>query len=308
MTHRTASPEDLGIFCDLRQRAWRDHAFTGGRHTSPDPVIRARHFTNVYRELDPGTVLAGTMLDSYALDRAHRGPSVFTKTELRHQALWLAVAYRLSNRRDVWEAYRSAYGLYPNMCDHGTWEEYVGDLRSRGGRFFTGRHLNVGERHYWQALQDVRHLEPAWVDLAFEEAWGFTAQLREVRGIGRFFAWQVTADLMMSGHLPPDPHHVVLGPGAKLALRWIVDRRPFADMFNAAGRRIVAAGNGHMSDLSARQAILDLRTSQAAWMPSSFVPWKGRPLSLVDLEHALCEYGRWGQLHSRLARSLGEVA
>jgi hypothetical protein len=159
----------------------------------------------------------------------------------------------------------------------------------------------MGLASYVRTLQTVRHLEPAWVDAAFADAATFSERVRELPGVGQFFGWQVTADLLASGHLPVDPDRVSLGPGAKLALRWILERRPWAELFNATGRRVVLAGNGHLPDHQAEAQLLALRATQAAWLPSTFVPLNGRRLELVDLEHALCEYARWGVYHHKLA-------
>jgi hypothetical protein len=304
-----ASPEGLGEFCSRRMAAWlwRDQHREGGRAPASltDPVLARYHFTNVYRDLDPGSVLAVQLLRRY--DRA-TGPQAFTQTELRHHALWTAVAYRLTNRRSTWVDYRASWfgtPRWPSMDTEEDWLTFLDIERAAGRRIFTGRHLTVGWDRYTRALQGVRHLEPAHVDALFANAGNFLMDVRSVHGVGQFFAWQVTADLLASGHLPAAPDVVALGPGAKLALRWLQERRPWAEMFNAAGRRVVAAGNGHLSERQAYAAIVDLRTNQAGWLPASFVPPDGRRLELVDLEHALCEYARWGALHHRLALKVG---
>jgi hypothetical protein len=297
-----ASPEGLGRFCDLRQQAWQDREQKiVSRRPSADPVIGRNHFTNIYRELDPGTKLARALLDRYDLHTlGDQHPR--SLTELYRGALWTAVAYRLTNRRSTWEAYLLAWNEHPTAEHEKRWLEFLEDERASGEKIFTGRHLTVGWPRYVRALQEVRGLEDAHVRSIFENAGNFLMDIKTVHGVGDFFAWQVTADLLMSGHLPAAPDVVHLGPGAKLALRWIVDRRPFAAMFNAAGRRVVAAGGGHMTNQQAHAAILDLRTTQHAWLPPTFSTWAGKDLDLVDLEHALCEYGRWGVLHHRLTQ------
>jgi hypothetical protein len=292
VTGPIASREHLGAFCRLRQAAYEEWRFTGGLHRSSDPVIAGNHFTNIFRELDPGTVLARRLL-------ARHMPAD------TRSALWTAVAYRLTNRREIWEAFHHETEVWPTPANEDEWLQFCESARSRGDRVFTGRHLTVGWPRYNRALQDVRHLEDGWVADAFKSARDFSHKILEVHGVGPFFAWQVTADLMMSGHLEPDPHHVVLGPGAKFALRWIVDGRSFGDVFNAAGRRVVAAGTGHMRDVPAYNAIMDLWSDQRTWLHPWVETSRGRlrpALTLVDLEHALCEYGRWGVLHARRQR------
>jgi hypothetical protein len=282
-----ASPENLGEFCSLRMAAYRAHQERNLPRgaSSIDPVIAHNHFTNVYRELDPGTALAMEIYRGQPLD----------------VAAWQAVAYRLTNRRQVWEAWHADMGAYPRPIDEGPWLNYLEELMAAGQRVFTGRHLTLGFRKYVETLQDIRTVTGHSDIPRMPRSFG--SWVRGFRGVGQFFQWQVTADLMASGHLAPDTRYVVLGPGAKFGLRFIEDGRDFRTAFNAAGRRVVAAGNGHMGDQQAEDAILLLWTNQRAWLPASFVPLGDRDLSLVDLEHALCEYGKWGILHAR--RELG---
>lgn len=295
-----AGRDTFGEFCRLRQRAYRERTPAGVR-SSPDPVIDKHHFTNVVRAQDPGSVLAARLLEPY------RPQPRLTADQLaarRRHALWTTLAYRLTNRREVWENFRAkVMGVYPDLEIEEAWLDHLHRLKADGRRVFTGRHYTMGLTNYVRTLTDVRGLTDEHVARMFVDAPSFTTLVREVPGVGPFFGWQATADLLASGHLPPAPDHVVLGPGAVLALRWIRDERPFRAMFNAAGKRVVGATMSHLDQEQARAMVVDLRSTQVSWLRldgTVDAALFDAPLTVTDLEHALCEYGRWGVEHAKI--------
>lgn len=88
--------------------------------------------------------------------------------------------------------------------------------------------------------------------------------LNGAKGLGKFLAWQVALDLQMYGAVRPSPDFVVLGPGAELGLK--------------------LAGHTDFWAL-----LKEINYSLPSEVPS---------LEAKDLEHALCEYGKYVKLCS----------
>lgn len=305
MTGLVASTDSLGRFCRLRQAAYRVRQ-DGGPRMSSDEVLAHHHFTNVVRAQDPGTVLATELLNRHRRPAAASGTLAEMAVVRQHAALWTVLAYRCTNRRAVWEKFHKVVGVYPAADLEEPWLDFLDAERGAGRQVFTGRHYTMGMASYVRTLSTVRHLEPAFVEEMFTDAPTFTKLVQDLPGVGPFFGWQATADLLTTGWLPAAPDHVLVGPGALLALRWVRDARPFREMFNAAGRRVVGATMSHLGQDEARRALVALRDTQAAWLRAwpvdeDRVAWTDHDpdLTLTDLEHALCEYGRWGVYHAQ---------
>src|SRR6185436_19629098 len=80
----TSMLDQLGYYTSERQRIWfvREHGAVPPWTT--DLVFATNRFTNVYRELDPGTIYAHECI---------------AKCDDRRHAVWWAVVYRMLNRK-----------------------------------------------------------------------------------------------------------------------------------------------------------------------------------------------------------------
>lgn len=248
---------------------------------SDDPVIAQWRFCNMYRDLDRGTVFFAT----------HRGQNL-------SDTLWRSVTYRLINRRETFEAAeRQGQGslwLHPETLSK--WLIWLSNRAESGEVIFTGRHIVRGLAPYeisthWlksnlpaveDKLERLRETKPD-LKLACEI-------LREIPGVGPFFAWQVARDLVEASHLSEDDSWALAGPGARRG----------ASLVDPEDSREVFRGDG-ATPARALAVMIYLRDSQELFAESlclSRESWHRLPVNLADIEHALCEFARYQTLQA----------
>ena len=235
------SVEGFWKFCSLRQEAyWLRQQ--GLRH--PDPAFRF-HFCNVYREADRGTVYFADQLGQ----RLHGD-----RFEKLCDVIWFSVAYRLLNRLDTFKD----FGGIPASEDLTRWLRFLRERMAGGHKIFTGRHLNIGFAKYEAALEfTVKTMLSDGVTKGLADDVRDAAKLQDVvkameriPGVGTFFGWQITCDLMESGRLNvvDADAWVHLGPGAWNALKLIGSSGLFLEAAEgAAMRAMVEQGVPHAS-------------------------------------------------------------
>lgn len=286
---------DFWRFVALRQAAyWRRERGQGPPY-SDDPAIARYHFCNVYREADRGT----------RWFQSHRTPSPDdSPVGLISHEIWQSVVYRLVNRISTFEA----YGRIPQFEEGDAWLQFLIDRMGAGEKIFTGRHLNRGYAYY---AATVSYLEDSGlfdVSCAVLDAGSLEAvcrQLTTIPNVGRFFAWQVTCDLVESDALPrysDSDTWAMLGPGAVNGAR-LVDlshldgKTQFSESLRAEMVWPLAATHAH----SARECLWVARMLQEdqarcleeVGMELVPPPEAPGPMSLKNVEHALCEYARY---------------
>lgn len=274
---------DFWRFVALRQAAyWRRERGQGPPY-SDDPAIARYHFCNVYREADRGT----------RWFQSHRTPSPDdSPVGLISHEIWQSVVYRLVNRISTFEA----YGRIPQFEEGDAWLQFLIDRMGAGEKIFTGRHLNRGYACY---AATVSYLEDSGlfdVSCAVLDAGTLEAvcrQLTTIPNVGRFFAWQVTCDLVESDALPrygDSDTWAMLGPGAVNGAKLVVGADPAAD---AAMR-----DRGTLSQWESLLVVRALQERQAECLDKACMelvppPEAPGPMSLKNVEHALCEYARY---------------
>lgn len=263
-----ASEQTFWNFVNHRQHAWlrkRDGSFP----YSDDPAIARYHFTNVYRELDRGTIW---------FQQHHGG-----------DPLPAAIVYRPLNRISTFELPGVKTGWNGQIPTRRLKRFFnIVCAASRDGQqVFTGRHLNRGLEYYGRTLDalDPRRLPKLRKEIencrSLREV---ISTLKRIPGIGDFFAWQITCDLMESGMLgrcEDRARWAHLGPGALIGLRLV-----FGLAKNPTRREA--------DELVTRLAASPLNMIDVRWVPPYLPPF----LSVKNIEHALCEYGRWIRAHN----------
>lgn len=268
-------------FCQLRQKAWARKAMGLEKPWTADPIIAHWRFTNLYRELDFGTL--------YMCENVQEAKGYDV-----HSLVLLTAFYRCFNRPETWEALSEKLGGLHGIVDdsrHG-WEltyEFFNEGQKNGLKLFTGAYMMTSmaklfhERQLSLLTAACSKISSQLGQITLKEA---TRILEQVPYMGAFSAFQVAMDLsipiannagqplMQKSDLDD---WVALGPGSK------------------AGAKLVR------KDLPAETTIRYLRENQflklAAVGGDSFPrPTKnGEPLKMraIDIEHSLCEYAKY---------------
>jgi hypothetical protein len=261
-------------FISERQRIWyRRYVLRHDRPWTSDSVLRDNHFTNVYRELDPGTQFAHSC--TAQLDRA--------------DALTFAVAYRMINRRQTVED----FGAIPTRTNVNEWLSYIADRYTRHELVCTRRHLTPHRKQYDAAVRSS-------VDVVLpHDPKNAMKALRSLPGVGRFIGWQIHCDLVEAGHVAYDSEFVVVGDGAGFAIAVLGGAKTFNDYIHDGKKKHESRGRVRPNDANNEQYAAWVRWLRDQQHDKDFIRWNGRMLDVKNIEHALCEWTRWGVLTQR---------
>lgn len=282
-------PEDFWRFFALREEARRNKEAGAGPPYSKDPILARYHFCNVFREADAGTRYFQQFrarrryVDQKALVNAVR-----ETRRLFEDVLWQACLYRPINRVSTFEAFRKEASLLRSpFVEVGYSAGWLHWLKARFGkeRVFTGRHLNRGLDYYALMLRFLEGRDALGLrTIAAKILEGerglkpVVKALTIIPGIGAFFGWQIACDLVESGVVADDPGWAQLGPGATRGAR-LINPTPGARPLDTAKWLVETQERFAETDWpSARRAKSD---------------WYRYPVTLKDVEHALCEYVRY---------------
>jgi len=251
-------------FVRERHRIYKRRQAGWDRPWTQEPILRDYFFTNVYRELDPGTVFIREMLQE------HRDQPLRDK-------LFNTMLYRLAMRE------RSFAQLGWQQVAHFD----VADVRRWLGQHDQPFHnaYNISN----QGKSKPKHVVVAntagdwlqWLphDLPQEAQTreGFITWLRKARGVGPFLATQVLADLVYDQHVPlPRDGYVELGPGA---------RRGLAN---------IQHGPEHRDPLPASQAqeVLTVVCENQSAEHDGALP---KALTRMNAQNCACEFSKWSR-------------
>lgn len=265
-----------------------------------DEVVAGNHFTNVYRELDPGT----SWLVRHVLENWHLPPA---------DRAFLAVAYRLFGTEEVfsWLGVQVAHDpgarwpgghpMRPGSFDEAWLAGQLQELMDSGVQAFTPAYMvsNYGRSEpKSQVVANVlavaaegwkgtwRHVREA---ATRQQAYN---ALSRVYGIGNFLAFQVLVDLCYpipgnhgKGLLPfSNDDWIAAGPGAVRGLRYLLG----ADFSPAGGRD--------------DQAVAALVRMHRPALDALDMPWlrdeagKPIPVDRSNMQNCLCEYSKYRRL------------
>ena len=254
-----------------------------------DPILQKYKFTNVYRELDRGTqFLWGSVWHQKKLENI----------------LFPVVVYRFINRPEFFEwlgtsaldidessdidslcehcvAYQKETGLplfntaYRVICNTPAGDTRVQEL---------GRLLKEFQAHYDCIIDKI---------MAANSLQDLCTVLQEIKHVGPFLAYEIAMDLInlvpvLSKRFDEDEWANV-GPGAFIGLANIY---PFQ-------KEEWTRENQSMG----LQACKMLRNNQKTFLPKEFPYYNGKPLSLRNIEHSLCEYGKYCNIRDGKGRA-----
>jgi hypothetical protein len=243
-----------------------------------DPILRDHRFTNVYRELDRGTI--------YYLDTIWPRAKQGSAGEQQRNVLWHTIIYRLVNRVETfqkcpilhcwswslqWKWFRSLEKLHEQesifTSAHITLPVGVGNKMSRLQKLkivlqYTHRNLAKLSGH----LRTARSLEEAF------------HILRRIPCVGPFIAYEICCDLMYVKYLPfGENDWVNAGPGCKLGIRLIWPKTKGDREFQSRIRWLEVKQVEYFKRLHLRFPYF----------------YKHKTLTLRSIEHSLCEYSKY---------------
>jgi hypothetical protein len=199
---------------------------------------------------------------------ADKGTRWFHEFKDPTRALDNSLVYRPINRIDTF----AAWGGIPDLEEGGAFVKWL-EHRVKTDKVFTGRHLNIGMKKYETMIRFLQGEDQIWSQLMeCSTRKAATDVLQTIPSVGPFFSWQVLCDLLETpGFLPKSVEYdnwALLGPGAKTGARLVFpDKDPD---FTAAW----------------------LYQFQPRDLPEP-PPEAPGPVSIKNIEHALCEYARY---------------
>ncbi|GMH64686.1 hypothetical protein TrRE_jg6842 [Triparma retinervis] len=298
---------------------------------SKDPVMNRYVWCNAYRELDRGTrYFRGQIKRSLSVDvKAAQALNVEPKKHRLRSVLWSAFIYRRANNIDTWMALG---GLPAYPYD----EERRGGVRKMKERFakvnesnegfFARCHIDSGGMKKYKAdieflmkvrkggKQNLTNLEcyADGVSKALEKGStdddrikGVCEAINEMPGIGDFFAWQITCDLMESrvltlgdGRVISSSSYCRLGPGAISGLERILTGRVgigrggilWRDEYcggGVCGGRELSVHALTSALAEAFDAVMEVLGGKGGGQP------RGVKMDAKNLEHSLCEFSKY---------------
>ncbi|KAJ8614561.1 hypothetical protein CTAYLR_004073 [Chrysophaeum taylorii] len=194
--------------------------------------------------------------------------TVYFRRRASDDVYWCSLVYRLLNKIESFSTWRDRI---PTRTEWPSFKRHLFQRRRDGHAVFSSAHQTMGLDRYIATVESA----PKTVSMTSpQEAY---AQLRDLDNLGPFFAWQIVCDIMEASVDHDENSFVVLGPGAKKGLRRIFGKDDV--------------------DLAKRL------TKRAPEIMRDFVPLGGRPLTLKNVEHCLCEYEKYHNPHRRKFKS-----
>ena len=258
-------------FVRERHLVWERRSLGLPAPWSASPILREARFTNDFRVLDTGSQYVLRMVQD-------------AKTEW--DVVLRAFLYRFTNLPDPWEAYHLQTGRWPRMGDvvDGTLREIMLDFAAHGGGTYRSAYViappNTPE---WRGRPVLQWL--LWfVEQAFTRGGSLElrdlmadpdasvadkhAELKKLPRCGDFLALQVLTDIGYSDLLASDEDEfVVVGPGSRRGLQ-------------ALGLPATSSAIRELHAEVRSTVTLDVHGTP-------------RPLSLMDVQNTLCEFGKY---------------
>jgi hypothetical protein len=245
-----------------------------------DPVLKQYFFTNVYRELDKGTVFLIRNLLKLRDDK---------------DLLFAIMVYRLFNDIDTFRFLM----LRCKMTRYGTWDwerasRYLNAYENHGSRVFTDAFTVTGVkfggfpdkiRNICWLVGNLQRQTPALLTAvksanSLKRVWQI---FNDTQGFGRFLAYELAIDVNYSRLIEfSENDWVNAGPGCKRGIQWIWGER------NSSVK---------WEDYI---AYLQIRQQQFISGIDRYDEWlgvyPGYPLTLRSIEHSLCEFQKYARV------------
>lgn len=249
-----------------------------------DPILRDYKFTNVYRELDYGTIWYMKRVVPWS--KKSLPPSQRNKLNKKINLIWMTVMYRLINRVETFEEVGLIQFLH---WDSGwrKWKERFEKRERRDECIFTNAHLTLPTHtpgqtkleKYFEVLHDFHEnklydvVEGIHQAESLEEVFNV---LLKIDCVGRFIGYEICCDLILCGAIPfTENDWVNPGPGCKHGINLIWPRARKTSEYQGAIRWLTDNQKEHF-----RKYALDFKEYK-------------HPMTLRGIEHSLCEYQKY---------------
>ena len=268
------------LFVLERQKVWVNKK-RGTEPFTKNQVIAKKWFTNMYRELDRGTIyfrreMIRTTLKDHVV-------SLEIEESVVKEILFKSILYRLINKVETFKE----YGGIPSPSSLSKFLLYLQERKENGVIIFTAAHQNMGFARLTKTLEYVKKnisslTSDVIVGAQRRSSKSCFKTVLSIPNVGDFFAWQILTDLLecrVLGELT-DNQWAALGPGAKNGLRKIFPLSTTRGELRYT--RLVRDLCAHSGPASGFQAL-----------GLSFPAFLDKALSLKNVEHALCEYDKY---------------
>ena len=308
-----ADIDDFFYWINERHRIYvarfRDHQ---PKPWTEDEIFLDWKFTNVFRELDRGTLALRDMIHKWL--KAGWGKKA--KHPVAELILFNVIWYRLTNR----EEHSRDIGFVEDI------HELVDRLRAKdrkGEPIFTSAHLTVGIAGEPKLVSYIRTFHRIWKErsaiLALCKAGTLEAVwegLMDYECIGRFIAYEIVSDLRHYGSLWPSeaPTDVLtwanVGPGCKrglLRLGLPDDGDSLTWLWNLAhdsGTEPLVVDDMRYEWVTDKPCGLESKTiiHHPAWARFNDVPCMLPRFELREIEHSLCEFDKYQRVKTGAGR------
>ena len=277
--------EEFWHFVMERQRIWEARYI---KHEPPpwtlDEVLNSNHFTNIYRELDPGT--------KYAVKH------ILESNEPPSDRFFNLMIYRLIGKE---ETHKEVGFQHLKSYSQDRFESKLRDIRKNGHSLFTSAYM-VSAYHCMGSSDKIANVSRLFALLCsrfeafFERLMDATTMegaysiLKEQVGYGNFLSYQILVDATYPlkkekglGLLKVNPNDwAAAGPGAKRGISLLLSDK-------------------HVSELSVMKWLRDNQKSEMIRLNLDFPylvgPSKRRiEISLSNIQNCLCEYYKYTKI------------
>jgi len=269
------------FFIYERQKIWVNKT-NGVVPMTKNKVMSTKWFTNMYRELDRGTLyfrkcIVDTVLKGVAIDKS------IIDQELVEKVLFRSIVYRLINKVETF----TDFGGLPDLGEYPKFQKFLAKKKDAGVVIFTAAHQNMGYDRLMKTFEFVKKNVKKMASEIVVASRKRTIKkcqdiLLQIPNVGAFFAWQILCDLLECRIIGSctDNQWACLGPGAKNGLRRIFPL------------------NTTKGELKYTRLLRDLCApvgpgSGFQTLGLQFPAFLNKALSLKNIEHALCEYDKY---------------
>jgi len=284
---RTDDIASFLCFVFERQSIWAKRR-KGEKTWTSNTILATKFFTNMYRELDKGSIyVRGNVMNQEQL----KGKTI-DKTKIDvdfvSRALFKSVVYRLINKRKTF----IDYGGIPELDSLSKFRKFLKKRMKAGIGIFTEAHQNNGIDRLMKTFdyleKNISKLASELVTAAEKKSNAKTPSeicfdtIKKIPFVGNFFANQILCDLQETktlGSNVTEDQWIQLGPGAKHGLRRLFDLETSEELEYTRLLKDICTFKGPKSGFER--------------LGMSFPAFIEKPLSLKNIEHALCEYDKY---------------
>lgn len=278
---RAAHLGEFLLFCTERQSIWWKRRMHESPPWTKDELLRKRLFTNIFRELDAGTIyFRRHVLQLLSVQECVDNEDF--RCRFGAQIVWASILYRCLGKIRTFEELNGI----PTPCTWVKFRKRLKQLHDKKVNLFTPAYNVMGANRLIKLMDQLYAKDQKELKKVTREILELNGDLKAIckifmrfSNVKEFYAWQITCDLMESGMISCDDNtsdYVLLGPGACAGLDLVFGPK-----------------NVDMSDIDLCVIIRESQHDILKAMKCKFDGFDGNSLSLKAIEHALCEFCKY---------------